>query len=152
MFKKPKMKDAVQVGKGLLAFEGGKRVGRGIVGVVPSKSEKQTQLIKGGLAALSIAAAAAYKGKNADLVIPALVGVAAEQAGDLIDAQAQKMMTKNPNAGMPGKFIQNAMGLGCPCDGAPAMNYPMLGNPTIREIEWESVWDGQGQASNAAGA
>ncbi|MAB40173.1 MAG: hypothetical protein CL528_00395 [Aequorivita sp.] len=136
----------MQVGKGLLAFEGGKRVGRGVVGLVPAKDEKQAQLVKGGAAVLAVIAAAAYKGKNADLVVPALVGVAAEQAGDLLDAQAAKMITKKSNPDMPQKFLQDAMGLGCPCDQPndqmPPQYYPMLASPAIREIEWETVWDG----------
>lgn len=155
-FKTPKSKDVMQVGKGLLAFEGGKRVGRGVVGLVPAKDEKQAQLVKGGAAVLAVIAAAAYKGKNADLVVPALVGVAAEQAGDLIDAQAAKMITKKENADMPTKFIQDAMGLGCPCDQPAAAqnnwdNYPMLASPTIQAIEWDEVWDGTDN-NNFAGA
>jgi len=152
MFKTPKSKDVVQVAKGFVAFESGKRVGRGVVGAIPSKDSNQTQLIKGGLAVLSIVAAAGYKGKNADLVIPALVGVAAEQAGDLIDAQAAKMITKKSNPDMPQKFLQDAMGLGCPCDQPndqmPPEYYPMLASPAIREIEWETVWDGGNTGDN----
>tara|TARA_R110002012_G_scaffold250357_4_gene428147 strand:- start:60 stop:530 length:471 start_codon:yes stop_codon:yes gene_type:complete len=154
-FKTPKSKDVMQVGKGLLAFEGGKRVGRGVVGLVPAKDEKQAQLVKGGVAVAAVIAAAAYKGKNADLVVPALVGVAAEQAGDLIDAQAAKMITKQASPDPAQKFLQDAMGLGCPCDmpndQMPPEYYPMLASPAIREIEWQTVWDGTDN-NNFAGA
>jgi hypothetical protein len=157
-FKTPKSKDVMQVGKGLLAFEGGKRVGRGVVGLIPAKDANQTKMVKGGLAVASVLAAAAYRGGSADIVIPALVGVAAEQIGDIIDQEAAKMITKNPNADMPQKFLQDAMGLGCPCDDmphdqAPPNNtwgveeidpypFPSLNSPTIKTIEWETVWDG----------
>ncbi|MDP2687530.1 MAG: hypothetical protein Q8O62_09925 [Aequorivita sp.] len=145
----------MQVAKGFAAFEVGKRVGRGVVGaitpLVKPKDANQAQMIKGGLALVAIVAAAAYTGKNKDLVVPALVGVAAEQAGDVIDAQAAKMITKEANPAVPQKFLQDAMGLGCACGDLPHdqmppnYNYdsfPMLGSPTIREIEWDRVWDG----------
>jgi hypothetical protein len=160
-FKTPKSKDVMQVAKGFAAFEGGKRVGRGVVGAIPAKDTKQGQLIKGVVAIASILAAAAYKGKHADLVVPVLVGMAAEQAGDLIDAQAKKMITKQANPALPQKFLQDAMGLGCPCDEMPNdqmppagswERYPMLASPAIREIEWETVWTGEPENTGFAGA
>mgnify|MGYP001627773876 CR=1 FL=1 len=150
-FKKPKSKDLMQVAKGFAAFEGGKRVGRGVVGAIPSKDEDQKQLIKGGVALAALLAAASYKGKSIDVVVPALVGVAAEQAGDIIDAQAQKVITVKQDADMPQKFLQDAMGLGCPCDQTAVSahdKYPMLASPTIREISWDQVWDGETAVDN----
>lgn len=152
MFKTPKSKDVMQVVKGFAAFEGGKRVGRGVVGLIPAKDEAQSQLIKGGFAVASIVAAAAYKGKNADLVIPALVGMAAEQAGDIIDAQAAKVITVSSNPTMPQKFIQSAVGLGCPGTCGGTEGYPMLASPTIQNIEWDSVYSPAAELNEFAGA
>lgn len=157
-FQTPKTKDLITVGKGLLAFEGGKRVGRGVAGLTTDNNDPQRRdLIKGGLAVTAVVAAAAYKGGNADIVIPALVGLAAEQAGDLIDAQAAKSITVNPTPSQPQKFLQHAMGLGCDCNGGMRaisfedQPYAMLANPAIREIEWQEVWDGHDD-NNYAGA
>ncbi len=156
-FKTPKSKDVMQVGKGLIAFEGGKRVGRGVVGAIPSKDANQTKLIKGGLAVASVIAAAAYKGGHADLVIPALVGVAAEQLGNLVDQQAAKIIKLKPNPDMPTKFMQDTMGLGCPCDQPndqmpPQNTWEMLASPTVKAIEWDTVWDGAQGENEFAGA
>lgn len=165
MFKTPKSKEVVQVAKGFAAFEVGKRVGRGVVGaitpLVKPKDTNQAQMIKGGLAVVAIAAAAAYTGKNKDLVVSALVGVAAEQAGDVIDAQAATMITKQADPKVPQKFLQDAMGLGCPCDDMPNdqmppasswESYPRLASPTIREIQWSEVHDGGSNTSDYQGA
>lgn len=144
-FKKPKSKDLMTVGTGLLAFEGGKRVGRGVVGAIPAKDAAQTQLIKGGVAVAAVLAAASYKGKNKELVLPAFVGMAAEQLGDIIDAESAKMISMKPNAGMAEKFLYDSMGLGCPLQGQlPQHDYPMmLASPTINAIDWDNEYYGE---------
>lgn len=164
MFKKPKSKEIMRVGKGLVAFEGGKRVGRGIVSVVPAKYQNQSQLIKGGLAVGAVALAAAYKGSHQDIVVPALVGLAAEQAGDLADAKAAEIINKKANPTAVDKFIYGAAGLGCPHDQAPpeVVIYETqnednpcaarLGNPTIQAIEWNKVYEKDSLEVGYAGA
>ena len=153
-FKTPKSADLMTVAKGFGAFEVGKRVGRGIVGAIPSKDESQDQLIKGGVAVAALVAAAAYQGKNKDLVVPACVGLAAEQVGDIVDAQAKKMITPNAAPGMPEKFLYDTMGLGCPGHqnqlGTP-VNYPMLLSPSIQNIEWDEIYTGSEAVEDYAG-
>src|SRR5690554_2847255 len=105
MFKSPKSKDIMLVAKGFGAFEAGKRVGRGIVGAIPSKDESQDLIIQGGIAVASLVAASAYSGKNKELVVPAFIGLAAEQIGNIIDHQAAKVITRKPNPGMAEQFM-----------------------------------------------
>lgn len=154
-FKKPKTKDVQTVIKGLFAFESGKRLGRGIIGQMNPKSAANEQMIRGGMALASLVAAAAYKGKNQELVIPGFVGLAAEQVGEIIDSQAADMIEKQANPGFAEKFVYDVFGLGCPGGCGQSLGqprrFPMLAQPTIREIEWDQVFTGDEEQSSHTG-
>lgn len=155
-FKNPKTKDLTDVAKGLAAFKVGEMTGRGIIGIAPIEPS-QKNMAKGGLAVIAVAAAAAYNGKHKELIIPALVGVAAQQVGELVEMEAKKVVKVNSADGMPQKFINEALGikrysavaangangaLGCPCENNTY--HPQLGMPqAIQTIEWEDTYTGE---------
>lgn len=157
-FKKPKTADVKTVVKGVLAFEGGKRLSRGIAGAIPTTDESQSQLVKGSIALAALFAAAAYQGPNKDLFVLTFVGVASEQISDVIDAQAQKLISRKADASMPEKFMYDAMGLNCPGHSGMGMlnanrDWPMLAQPTISEINWDQISDLDiSQSTDYAGA
>ena len=133
-FKKPSEKTA----KNTIAMTGGIIAGgmasKGVVGMLHTattstdaaeiKKDQNTQLLKqGALAVAAGVAAACVTGTDtiATLTQGSLVGVAAVQALEVIKTIYSRSSDTVPTTAAQ-KFAARAMGLGCPCDHAPALN------------------------------
>ena len=124
MFKKPTQKRATDLVKNVVAFEAGKRLSRGMVGLNLSTNPNHARI---GITALALLAAASYTGKNKDLVHAALIGSAVEQGGKMIDDYAQSSVSPKANPDVATKFLYDTLGLkggseflngsGCGCNG-----------------------------------
>lgn len=108
MFKKPTQKRATDIVKSVVAFESGKRLSRGLVGLNLSTNPNHARL---GIVAVALLAASSYTGKNKDLVQAALIGSAVEQGGKMIDDYAQTAVSPVENPDAATKFLYDTLGL-----------------------------------------
>lgn len=108
MFKKPTKKRATDLVKSVVAYEVGKRLSRGLVGLNLSTNPNHARM---GITAAALLAAASYTGKNKDIVQAALVGSAIEQGGQIVDDYAQQAIATVPNPDAATKFMYDTLGL-----------------------------------------
>lgn len=113
MFKKPTKKKATSVATQVVAFEAGKRISRGLVGLNLTSNPNHARL---GIAAVTLIAAASYDGKNKEVVQAALIGSAVEQGGRMIDDYAKVAITPNQSPDAATKFLYDTLGLNSPYD------------------------------------
>ncbi|OAB79742.1 hypothetical protein [Cochleicola gelatinilyticus] len=148
-FKKPSEKTVKRAALQFAAFEAGKRASRGAAGLTQRQlPTTKPEYVKGGIALLSLGLAAAYTGKNKDLVIAGCVGMASEQAGDLIDTYAAENLSRKADDGAVENFINDAMGLnGCGCNQtqypAQAQLNASYGSKTLEAVVWNGATNGE---------
>ena len=122
MFKKPTKKRATDLVKSVVAYEVGKRLSRGLVGLNLSTNPNHARM---GITAAALLAAASYTGKNKDIVQAALVGSAIEQGGQMIDDYAQEAIA---TVGSTGGQVEPGLYFEIRHNGAPVNPRVMLGS------------------------
>ncbi len=140
--KKVNAKNVTTALKSFAGFEAGRRLSNGVAGVIPVGNPT---LVKAGIATAAIVAAAVYNGKGKEMIVPALVGMASEQGGQLLDEQLAKVVPATAPqivkdvAGLNG-------GLGCGCGSYDPDVYPSLNAPVTAGLipmeynESEKTW------------
>lgn len=139
MFKKPTKKSATSVATQVVAFEAGKRISRGLVGLNLSTNPNHARL---GIAVVTLLAAASYSGKNKEIVQAALVGSAVEQGGQMIDDYAKVAITPNESPDAATKFLYDTLGLNAPYDmlnGSCGCGGLSLPSASLIEVDYEDA-------------